>query len=148
MDNIISRFKVKYHNLFEFGLNVYPDLLVIEGDKFIAGDHPFIFDRRWLPKSFEDCYLRFGVNTKDLPPEFQLNYDDPLWYKHQYLWAPERFELFVDRCAKEIRTKLQNSEEMSRNEMLDALCFGDFEAHKARTEIAREKGELPDWSGL
>jgi hypothetical protein len=144
MNNIIRKFKDKYKNFERYGLVVADDIINIEGVNFININYPFIFDRRWLPKTFEGFGIRGGVNSSDLPEEFQIDESELDWYKKSYVWAPERFEKFVDRCADEIRQKLDNNN-MTREEMLDALCFGDFEKHKKTIKEKILKGELPEY---
>jgi hypothetical protein len=53
-------------------------------------------------------------------------------------WAPEKFIAFVDSCSNEIREILENPN-MTKEEMLDALAFGDFEKHKMQCEMWRIK---------
>jgi hypothetical protein len=78
----------------------------------------------------------------DLPTELMVDRTVPDWQKKEYIWAPERFEHFVDRCATEIKKQLGNAN-MTREEMLSALCFGDYEAHKTKTEQLVLEGKLP-----
>lgn len=142
MNNIINEFRRQYVHLERFGLIVDNDILEIEGVKFISMTHPFIFDNRWIPPKFEGFFTRSSINSSDLPIEFQIDQSKWDWYKHSYLWAPERFEKFVSRFEKEIRIALDNSN-LSKEEMLDALCFGDFKKHKNLTDERIRAGELP-----
>ena len=77
--------------------------------------------------------------------EFKIDRTTPDWQKKEYIWAPERFEIFVDRCATEIKKQLGNTS-MTRDEMLSALCFGDFTAHKEKTETLIAEGKLPSYT--
>ena len=73
-----------------------------------------------------------------MPVEFQID------NKTEYIWAYQRFELFVDAHQKEIRDKLGN-EQLTRKEMLDALCFGNFEKHKNHCITWEQEGKIPTW---
>ena len=77
-----------------------------------------------------------------MPIEFQLDRSQPDWHKREYIWAPERFESFVDRCFVQIKAEL-GEDKMTREEMLDALCFGDFEEHKIKTQQMIRSGKVP-----
>jgi hypothetical protein len=110
------------------------------GDWIIRVTVPFVFDRRSLPESF--LGIRVMHFSLDLPPEFRVRDS-----RAEYVWAPERYELFVDRAAQEIRGKLGRAD-MSREEMLDALCGMNFEAHKARCRQGEKDGKIPPFRGL
>jgi hypothetical protein len=75
-----------------------------------------------------------------------VNRNKPDWFKKEYIWAPERFEKFVERCSDEIRKDLGDPN-MSKKEMLDALCFGDFKEHKKKVNQLIKEGKLPSYSG-
>jgi hypothetical protein len=79
--------------------------------------------------------------TKYLPPEFHVRDS-----RAEYVWAPERYECFVDRAAEEIRTKLGRPA-MDRKEMLDALCGDDFEAFTRRCRQWEKDGKIPPYRG-
>jgi hypothetical protein len=63
---------------------------------------PFIFDNRNLPKRYETLEIKSKIQG-ELPLEFKINRENPEWHKIEFIWAPERFEHFVDRCSGEIR---------------------------------------------
>lgn len=91
------------------------------GDRFgeivIGVEYPFIFDRRQTPEFYQGIRVHGGIPITALPGEFLTP---------GYVWAYQRYEKFVDRCEDEIRRKLANPT-MTKEEMLDALCFGgDF----------------------
>lgn len=143
-EQILNSFRSQYGYLKKLGLKIESIATLMDDYKVISVSHPFIFDNRLLPKEFKGIDVRAGVNETDLPIEFQIDDKSPRWYTKEYRWAPERYEIFVDRCFDEIREKL-GSPNMTRNEMLDALCFGNFEEHKNKC-IAREKeGKIPAW---
>ena len=98
---------------------------------------------RLLPKSFEGLEVKAIIHG-DLPTEFKIDRTKPDWQKKEYIWSPERFENFVDRCGPEIKKQLGNLN-MTRDEMLSALCFGDYEAHKKKTEILVLEGKVPSF---
>ncbi|HEY6161310.1 MAG TPA: hypothetical protein VI112_08810, partial [Bacteroidia bacterium] len=105
------------------------------------------FDNRLLPKKFEGLDVKTNIQLKeDMPNEFRVNRAQPDWFKKEYIWAPERFERFVERCSDEIRKDLGNPT-MSKKEMLDALCFGDFKEHKKKVNQLIKEGKLPSYSG-
>ena len=77
--------------------------------------------------------------------EFQINREAVDWHKKEYIWAPERFEKYVNRCGDQIKKEL-GTPDMSREDLLDALCFGDFIAHKEKVERLIKEGKLPVYS--
>jgi hypothetical protein len=83
--------------------------------------------------------VRKGIHENDLPVEFK-NIDK----EKEYLWAYQRFEAFVDKHVDLIRQKLGNSN-MTKDEILDAICFGDFKAHKAQCLKSEIEGKIPKW---
>ena len=80
-----------------------------------------------------------------LPEEFQIDRDAVDWHKKEYIWARERFEKYVDRGADFIRKELGNTE-LTREELLDCLCFGNFRAHKEKVDSLIAEGKLPAYS--
>lgn len=166
VEEVIASFEIAYPELIRMGLKTYsvtsrqtPD--VIQSDTLEArvtelharGDEcptdgvlhvsvPLIFDHRKAPKVFGkyevSCMTRFWSFDEDeadlVPEEFARgNYENLHWDEE---FAPSNFEALVDRCPELIRTKL-NLPDMTRAEMLDALAFGNFEAH--RRECTRLK---------
>ena len=85
-----------------------------------------IFDRRLLPNSYLGVPV-YGL-VADVPKDFKQ-------FK-KYIWAPENYEYFVDHHADEIRKELGNPD-MSRDEMLHALCGMEFDKW---VEICRSWG--------
>lgn len=83
-----------------------------------------VYDRRDdpVPASYLGLVVRQSYAFDDLPEEFRLGPD-----RKGYVWAPFRYERYVDRCATEIATLL-GQPKMSRSEILDAICpTGDFQ---------------------
>ena len=58
------------------------------------------------------------------------------------MWAPVKFEKYVDRCSEEIRKQFGNPN-MTKKEMLDALAFGNFEEHKKKSLQLMSEGKIP-----
>ncbi len=142
MRDIKSDFKRAYPTLIRDGI-VVDGVGEIDDISHIYITVPFIFDNRRIPYVFETYRVRRRTFTP-LPFEFQIDQENAFWYKKAYLWAPERYEKFVDRCRDEIREKLGNPA-MTRSEMLSALCGEDFEEYKKRIYAEIEKGKLPPY---
>lgn len=140
-NSIIEWFKLEFGSLIASGLRIegFASLMDIT---VISVVRPFVFDRRLLPEKFEDYYIRSSVDETTLPLEFQIPDRGHFSLNPPYIWAPERFEKYVDRCSDEIRATLGN-EAMTREEMLDALIGGSFQEHKQRINGAVANGELP-----
>ena len=148
MYDILKKFEEKFANLKKKGMQVEGLLLIDPKRKkhVISISRPFIFDNRNLPKKYETLEIKSKIQG-ELPDEFIINRSNPDWQKEEFVWAPERFERFVDRCSEEIRKKLDQPE-MTRSEMLDALCFGNFEDHKAKCEVMVKEGKIPAFKEL
>src|SRR6185436_9146033 len=130
----LERFEKKFASLKKKGLRVNGLKMIDPKRKkhVIDVSRPLVFDNRQLPKSFEGLEIK-AVISGDLPMEFKVDRTKPDWQKMEYIWAPERFENFVDRCPDEIKKKLGDPK-MSRDDMLSALCFGNYEEHKLKTQ--------------
>ncbi|MEO0311905.1 MAG: hypothetical protein RIQ89_1562 [Bacteroidota bacterium] len=140
----LDRFEKKFGHLKKKGLRINGLKMIDPKRKkhVIDISRPLIFDMRLLPKQFEGLEVK-GVINGELPSEFQVDRSQPDWQKRQYIWAPERFENFVDRCGQEIKKQLGNVE-MSRADMLNALAFGNYEEHQNKvTEMIKEGKILP-----
>lgn len=146
MYDTLKRFEQKYAHLKKKGMLVKGLNLIDPKRKkhVIQIVRPLIFDNRQIPRSFEGLEIK-SVIQGDLPKEFNVNRTRPDWHKYEYIWAPERFEKFVDRCSEEIKVAF-NDPSMSRKQMLSALCFGDFDAHKQKVELLVREGKLPAYS--
>ena len=142
----LERFEKKFGHLKKKGLRINGLKMIDPKRKkhVIDVSRPLIFDNRLIPKSFEGLDVKMIIHG-DLPTEFKIDRTNPDWQKKEYIWAPERFEHFVDRCSIEIKKQLGNLN-MTRDEMLSALCFGDYEAHKKKTELLVSEGKLPGYS--
>lgn len=142
----LNRFEKKFAHLKKKGLRINGLKMIDPKRKkhVIDVSRPLVFDNRELPKSFEGLEVKAVIHG-ELPCEFSIDRTQPDWTKKEYIWAPERFELFVDRCCEDIRKKLGNPQ-MSREDMLSALAFGDFPAHKQKTDDLIREGKLPRYS--
>ncbi len=145
MFEILKNFETKYGYLKKKGL-IIEGLAMVDIKKkkhVIKISRPLVFDNRLIPKRFEGLDVKTNIKMcEDLPKEFDVDRTHPDWNKTQYIWAPERFVKYVERCEKEIKAEL-GSPLMTRTEMLDALCFGNFEEHKQKSQKLIKEGKLP-----
>lgn len=108
-----------------------------EIDPNIHGMHirvPVIFDHRKIPKLYKGLKVRTVVIT-DKPPHREWDFGDREIISYEESANPRKYIDFVNRCAVEIRLQLKNPN-MTFEEMLDAICWGDFEKYKAEYEQA------------
>jgi len=141
MFEILKSFESKYGTLKKKGLRI-EGLSMIDPKRkkhVIMISKPFIFDNRQLPKSYEGLDIKAKIEG-GLPKEFSLVQKESA--KKEYLWAPIKFEKYVDRCSEEIREQFGNPK-MTRKEMLDALAFGNFEEHKKKSLQLMKEGKIP-----
>ena len=138
-DGILKKFTKQYGHLKKLGLEI--DGIVNLGSDYqaISISTPFIFDNRVIPEKFMGLVVRSGTHETNLPVEFR-NIDS----EKEYIWAYQRFEKFVDNNKDLIHSKLNNPS-MTRDEMLDALCFGDFKKHRESCIKSEEEGKIPKW---
>ena len=145
MFEILKSFETKYGYLKKKGLTI-EGLAMVDVKKkkhVIKISRPLVFDNRLLPKRFEGLDVKTNIKlSTEMPKEFNVDRTQPDWHKKQYIWAPERFVKYVERCEKEIKAQL-NSPQMTKPEMLDALCFGNFEEHKLKSLQLIREGKLP-----
>ena len=140
MFEILKHFETKYGTLKKKGLRI-EGLSMIDPKRkkhVIMITKPFIFDNRQLPKTYEGLDIKAKIEG-GLPKEFLVKKDA---VKKEYVWAPIKFEKYVDRCTEEIRKQFGNPL-MSRQEMLDALAFGNFEEHKRKSIQMMKDGKIP-----
>jgi len=136
----IKEFYEQYGYLSEHGLKVNGIAHLIDDYQVISIQTPFIFDRTKLPKQFNGFDIRNGTPENEMPTEFQIPADS-----NEYIWASQRFEEYVDKHTDLIRKTLGNPS-MTRSEMLDALCFGNFEEHKSMCIKWERDGIIPKWT--
>ncbi len=140
MFEILKHFETKYGTLKKKGQRI-EGLSMIDPKRkkhVIMISKPFIFDNRQLPKTYEGLDIKAKIEG-GLPKEFLVKKDA---VKKEYVWAPIKFEKYVDRCTEEIRKQFGNPL-MSRQEMLDALAFGNFEEHKRKSIQMMKDGKIP-----
>lgn len=139
----LDRFEKKFGHLKKKGLRINGLKMTDPKRKkhVIDISRPLVFDNRLLPKTFEGLDVKSIIHG-ELPVEFKIDRTTPDWHKKEYIWAPERFEHFVDRCGTEIKKQLGNPS-MTREDMLSALCFGDYSAHKSKTMELIKEGKIP-----
>ena len=115
LDQIVGEFKHEYGHI--RGLTIH-GIGNCHGSIVLGITTQFIFDRRMIPKSYLDL------------PVYELIASIPTDLKQlkEYIWSPENYEYFVDHHAEEIRKKLDNPD-MSRSEMLSALCGMEFDKY-------------------
>ena len=140
MFEILKHFETKYGTLKKKGLRIECLSMIDPKRKkhVIMISKPFIFDNRQLPKTYEGLDIKAKIEG-GLPKEFLVKKDA---VKKEYVWAPIKFEKYVDRCTEEIRKQFGNPL-MSRQEMLDALAFGNFEEHKRKSIQMMKDGKIP-----
>lgn len=140
MFEILKHFESKYGTLKKKGLRI-EGLSMIDPKRkkhVILISKPFMFDNRQLPKTYEGLDIKSKIEGI-LPKEFAIKKDA---VKKEYVWAPSRFEKYVDRCGDEIRKQFNNPL-MTRQDMLDALAFGNFEEHKKKSVQMMKDGKIP-----
>lgn len=140
MFEILKSFESKFGSLKKKGLRI-EGLSMIDPKRkkhVIMISKPFLFDNRQLPKTYEGLEIKSKIEGS-LPDEFKLEKEA---LKKDYVWAPSRFEKFVDRCSEDIKKQFGNPD-MSRKDMLDALAFGNFEDHKKKTLLLMQEGKIP-----
>ena len=140
MFEILKSFESKFGSLKKKGLRI-EGLSMIDPKRkkhVIMISKPFLFDNRQLPKTYEGLEIKAKIEGV-LPKEFAFKKDA---VKKEYVWAPIKFEKYVDRCSEDIKKQFGNPN-MSRSEMLDALAFGSFEDHKQKTINLIKEGKIP-----
>lgn len=96
--------------------------------------HPFIFDNRLIPKSFNGIEVR-NVTVGSYPKEFPSENCGGMTYEEMY--APENYEDFVDKNLNLINKKLKKSN-LTKADILDALT-GNFSKHKQYCKKSRNE---------
>jgi len=146
MYRTLDNFKVRYKHLEKKGLRILGLKLIdpVKKSHVLEISRPLIFDSRVIPDRYEGLRVKRRIHGA-LPEEFQIDREAVDWHKKEYVWAPERFEKYVDRCSDEIKKQLGN-EDMSREDMLDALCFGNFKKHQKKVHKLIEEGKLPTYT--
>lgn len=139
-DKILADFKRQYGYLSKYGLIINGIVNFIDDYQVISVSTPFIFDRTKLPHKFISLNIRNGIAEDELPIEF-INVDK----EKEYIWAYHRFEQYVDN-NEELISKTLKDPNMTRNQMLNALCFGNFKKHKEMCIKWENEGKIPKWT--
>jgi len=136
MQDILDRFTKKFAHLQKKGLRVdgLAEIDSVRKYKVIKVSKPFIFDNREIPEKFEGIKLQKRISG-ELPKEFKVE-------KERFIWAPDRYEKFVDRCGDEIKDAL-GDDSLTREDMLDAVCGGNFQAHITKVTAWAKEGRIP-----
>lgn len=128
MYDTLKRFEERYGYLKKMGVS-FEGLQMIDPIKrkqVIVLTRPFLFDCRLLPKKYEGIEIKVRIKGT-LPEEFKRN--NP----KDYIFAPEKFEAYVSKNIESIRAYFEKPE-MTKEEILDALAFGNFEEHKRNAQ--------------
>lgn len=137
VEKVIAKFKEEYcHTL---GLEILGKGICHGGTWVISVGYPFVFDKRKVPNSFLGIDVRATISNESLPEEFQVG--DA---KKEYIWAPERYEKFVDKYMGKIRRELGDPN-MDKTEMLNALCGKDFNEYVQQCKEWEKKGIIPSY---
>jgi len=98
--------------------------------------HPFIFDNRKIPEYFRGIKVLNVVQWDSIPQEIEDPVFDPAGFETNH--TPEQYESYVRDNMLEIRKILQQPD-LSYEDALDAICFGDFEKYQNRYEEDRTR---------
>ncbi|RME16103.1 MAG: hypothetical protein D6799_05335 [Bacteroidetes bacterium] len=131
---ILKRFEERYGFLKKMGIGFEGIQMIdpIKKKHAIVLTRPFIFDCRLLPKKYEGIEVKVRIKG-ELPEEFKPK------KASDYPFMPENFEKFVAKNLQTLRKHFQKPE-MTKEELLDALAFGNFEEHKKNVQdILKEK---------
>jgi len=155
----LEAFKNKYNALEEYGLNMmglYQEFDTHVGEELTIGVgqelepeddfipeqchlsimHPFLFDNRKIPKFFMGVRVINVVQAPTFPPEIEEIEFDPSGFEVRE--TPDKFRRYVENNSSLIRSTLHDNN-MTFDDMLDAICYGDFEKYQADFEERRLK---------
>ena len=155
--DLIEAFWQEYMALEEFGLNIiglYQEFDTHEGEELTIGVgqelepeddfipeqchlsvmHPFLFDNRKVPKIFMGVRVMNVVQYSTFPPEIEeIEYDPAGFEVHE---TPDKYCRYVENNSSLIRDALHDND-MTFDDMLDAICWGDF--HKYEEEFQEKR---------
>jgi hypothetical protein len=135
VEMVIEKFQEEYGNIPH--LRILGKGILHGGVWVINVQFPFIFDKRKIPNSFLGIDINISITNDSLPDEFKVN--DP---RKEYIWAPDRYEKYVDKNIEIIRQELGNSN-MDKTDILSALCGQDFNDYVRMCEEWERKGIIP-----
>lgn len=132
MYDVYKRFEERYGYLKKLGVTFEGVQMIdpIKRKQAIVLTRPFLFDCRLLPKRYEGVDIKVRIHGS-LPEEFKCT------GPNDYVFAPEKFEKYVAKNLSFLRTYFEKPE-MTKEDLLDALAFGDFEKHKKQV-LLRQK---------
>lgn len=137
-NGVASKFKREFSNV--KGMQEIGDAAVGHGTEWVIPVlRSFVYDRRDdpVPSSYLGLTVRQNYESDDLPEEFRLGPD-----RKGYVWAPFRYERYVDRCPTKIARLLERPN-ISRSEILDAICpTGDFRKWTRQYEEWVSQGKI------
>jgi len=150
-----SAFKVRYKQLFEMGLfitglyqeeqrdessgglsigithSLDSDDEIIPEHCHMSVMHPFLFDNRQIPEYFMGVKVQNVIQASTIPPEIQeMVYDSAGFEDWQ---TPEQYDRYVRDNMIGIRSALKQPD-LSYDDALDAICFGNYEKFKNEYE--------------
>jgi len=96
--------------------------------------HPFLFDNRKIPESFMGIKVLNVVQWDTIPEEIEDIVFDPAGFETNH--TPEQYEKYVRDNLIEMRKALKQPD-LSYEDALDAICFGDFTKYKSEYEERR-----------
>lgn len=139
VDLLLDKFIKKHHSLLLLSpvIDIYEPLdneCKPTGKINIDVKHPFVFDIRRIPKTFEGIEV-MDITVGKIPMEFTGSNLALPWFE---IFSPENYVRFVDNNLKSIREILKEPR-WSKTEVLDALTGGfrkyELKCRKAKLEI-------------
>jgi hypothetical protein len=103
---------------------------------------PLIFDQRLIPLTYQGFRVDVVIYG-DTESEWDFGERETISYKESA--DPQKYIDFVKRCEKEIKEKLK-SPNMSFDEMLDAICCGDYKKYKAHYDRAINENDETEFN--
>ncbi len=124
MYDIYKRFEERYGYLKKMGVKFEGVQMIdsIKRKQVIVLTRPFLLDCRLLPKKYDGIEIKVRIQG-GLPEEFKVI------GSNDHVFAPEKFEKYVDAHLEELRNYFEKPE-ITKAELLDMLAFGNFEEHK------------------
>lgn len=138
LEVVVDLFRKEFGHL--RGLKINGPGVYHGGSWVIGASHPLVFDKRLLPPTFLGIQVH-KTTAHPLPVEFQ-NQERP----RGYVWSPNNFSRFVDRCGDEVRRELENPN-MTREDMLHALIGEPYEEFVTRCRGWVAEGRIPPFEG-
>lgn len=142
---IITKMMEKYSHLTKMGAEIRgvfgPDIELINDKAHIKENPdyenledtiniwvPFVFDHRQIPKIYEGIPVQTIIFSDSIPKHYFKAGKDKSFLKRD-IDKPEDFIDFVDEFEDDIKMTFNNPD-ITKNDILDALAYGDFEEYK------------------